>query len=231
MPASRTTRASLFALALAALLLSCGPTAVRADLSVTVQSSSAPVGGVGSFDVDLGNIGGMTSYNVSGFSVELSVSAGSGVSFTDANVSTTTAPYIFGTLQTPPLVSMTFPFPNTDFIASDSSATAPFFTTLMPGETFGLEHVSYSVAPGAALGPVTVSLVGLGTTTQILDLNGNLLPFTPANGTITITTAVPEPSSLRLWSSALFVASMTMLARRGLTSTLGKLSLRLRVRA
>ena len=101
----------------------------------------------------------------------------------------------------------------------------------MPGETFGLEHVSYSVAPGAALGPVTVSLVGLGTTTQILDLNGNLLPFTPANGTITITTAVPEPSSLRLWSSALFVASMTMVARRGLTSTLGKLSLRLRVRA
>ena len=215
MPASRTTRASLLALAWAVLLCH-GPTSARAGLVVTVVSSSALAGGVGSFDVNLSNIGGTTSYEVSGFSVELSVPAGSGITFTGANVSTA-LPYLFGTLQTPPLTFSTFP--NTDFIAGDSSQTSPFYTTLSPGGgSFGLEHVSYAVAPGTALGPVTVSIVGLGSTTEILAIDGTPFPSSSVNGTITVT-SVPEPSSLFLLSAGLIAASLAVGRRRRSTTS------------
>jgi hypothetical protein len=218
MLASRQTLSSVLSLCLAALFLCCAPGLARADIVVTVGSSSAPIGGTGSFDVNINNIGGSSSFQVSGFSVELMVAASSGITFKSADVSTTSG-YIFGTLQAPPI---TFSgFPNTDFIASDSSQTSPFFTTLNVGDHFGLLHVSYSVASSATTGPFTVSILGIGTTSQILDLSGNLIPFTPTNGTITLT-AVPEPSSLLLLSTALIVPVTSLarrrLARRALTS-------------
>jgi hypothetical protein len=82
-------------------------------------------------------------------------------------------------------------------------------------EISGLVHVSYAVASNATTGPFTVSILGVGTTSQILDLTGNLIPFTPTNGIVTLT-AVPEPSSLLLLSSALIVVPLTSLARRRL---------------
>jgi hypothetical protein len=212
MLASRRTLSSLFSLCLAALFLCCAPGLAQADIVVTVGSSSAPVGGTGSFDVNISNIGGTSPFQVSGFSVELMIAASSGITFSSADVNTT-SPYIFGTLQTPPLTSNSFP--NTDVIATDTSQTSPFFTTLNVGDQFGLVHVSYAVASNATTGPFTVSILGIGTTSQILDVSGNLIPFTPTNGTITLT-AVPEPSSLLLLSTALIVGSLTSLTRRGL---------------
>jgi hypothetical protein len=211
MLASRQTLSTALSLCLTALFLCCAPGLAQADIVVTVGSSSAPVGGTGSFDVDISNIGGSSSFQVAGFSVELMVASSSGITFTSADVNTT-SPYIFGTLQTPPLTSNSFP--NTDFIATDSSQTSPFFTTLNVGDQFGLVHVSYAVASNATTGPFTVSILGLGATSEFLDLGGNTIPFTPTNGTITLT-AVPEPSSLLLLSTALIVGSLTPLARRG----------------
>ena len=216
MSASRTTRVALLSMVLAAIVLALGPSEARADLVVTVLSSSAPVGGTGSFDVNLSN-NGATSVDVSGFSVELSVPGGSGVSFTAVDVNTT-ATYLFGTLQTPPLTFDTFP--TTDLTASDFSGTPPYVTTLQPNDTFGLEHVSYSVAPGTALGPVTVSILGLGTTTEILDIIGNpITPTDPTDGTITIMSAVPEPSTLWMLTSALIGVTFALGSRRHRTST------------
>jgi hypothetical protein len=211
MPAFQTSRASLLAMVLAGLFVSLGPVAARAELVVTVLSSSATVGGTGSFDVDLTNNSASTSYDVSGFSVELSVGGSSGVTFTGASVSTT-ANYLFGTLQSPPLTFNTFP--TTDFVASDSSMTSPYVTEVDPGATFGLEHVTFSVSPGAALGPVTVSILGLNTTTDTYDIDGNILPTSVATGAITILSAIPEPSSLRLLATGLIVASFIPFARR-----------------
>src|SRR4051794_6464344 len=110
MTASRTSVA--IALAISALSLAFGPSPARAALILTVANSTALTGGTGSFDVVLSSTSG--TFAVSGFAVELSVSGASGVRFTAANVNTTAAPYIFGTLQSPPLTFNTFP--NTDFI-------------------------------------------------------------------------------------------------------------------
>jgi hypothetical protein len=117
-----------------------------------VENSSATPGGTGSFDVVLINTSGTG--QVSGFSVELSVAANSGVKFTGATGSTTAAPYIFGTVQSSPLSFGPFPAPN--FTTSDSDMTSPGSVTM----TLSLEHVSYSMATGAPLGPVTVSKRG-----------------------------------------------------------------------
>jgi PEP-CTERM motif len=212
MLASRMTPA--FVLTLAALLLAFGPAPARADLVLIVENSTAPVGGTGSFDVLL--LSTLETFGVGGFSVELSVPAASGVTFTAVDTNTTAALYLFGTLQSPPFSFSTFP--TTDFIASDLDASAPGFVNVTPAGPFGLEHVTYSVTPGSAPGPVTVSIVGLSggaPTTLISDVGGGAIPFTPVNGTITIT-AVPEPSSLWLMSVALIGASLKTLARRGI---------------
>ena len=121
------------------------------------------------------------------------------MTFTGASVNTTTAPYLFTTLQSPPPFVLGL-LPSNDLIVADGDLTAPGFVTVSssPAVTFGIEHVRFDVAAGTPAGAVTVSILtdpdGL---TQINDLTGDLLPFTARNGTITIgTSAVPEPSSL-----------------------------------
>jgi hypothetical protein len=192
--ASRGRLAASGAIALcAALLLSGAPTPARAGLVLKIENSSAPPGGTGSFDVVLSDTTG--TFAVSGFQVELSVPGASGVHFSGVDTSTTTAPYLFGTLQTPPLSFDSFP--NTSFTASDSDATPPFFVTLNTGNEFGLVHVSYKVDAGTTLGTlVPVSIVTSGT---FLFDNAtpipNSIPYTPVNGTVTVS-AVPEPSTV-----------------------------------
>jgi hypothetical protein len=129
---------------------------------------------------------------VAGFSVEVTVPFASKVTFTNADVNTAN-PYIFGTLQSPPLSFNGFP--NIDLTVSDTSATVPGYKTLNPGDIFGLAHVTYAVAGNAPIGPVTVSIVPAGT--SLSDDSANAIAFTPANGTITIS-SVPEPSPLLL---------------------------------
>jgi hypothetical protein len=101
---------------------------------------------------------------------------------------------LFGTLQSPPLTFDSFP--TTDFTASDTDQTAPGFTTLNPGDVFGLAHVSYEVASGTSAGAVTVSLVPDGT--SLSDVTGSGIVFTPVGGSITINASTPEPSSLTM---------------------------------
>jgi hypothetical protein len=199
--------------ALMVLLLGLYPTPASAGLILQVANASAEAGGTGSFDVVLGATDG--TFQVSGFSVELLVAAGSGVTLTGASVDTMTAPYVFTTLQSPPLTFATFP--TTDFTASDSSMTSPGFVTLSgpPTETAGVEHVTFAVAAGTPGGAIPVSIV-IGDNTQILDVAGNILASTAANGTITInSSAVPEPSSLVIGSlSAALVGGAVALKRR-----------------
>jgi hypothetical protein len=182
-------------LLLTALARGLAPSAASAAAIIEAGSTSAAAGRTGSFDILLTSTGG--SFNVSAFSVELSVPSSSGVTFTGAGTGTTTASYLFSTLQSPPMTFATFP--TTDFIASDSSVTSPFFATIAPGQTVGLEHVTYSVAASAPSGVVPISIMSIGTDTQLLDLSDTLIPASGSNGSITVAgSAVPEPSSLVL---------------------------------
>jgi hypothetical protein len=213
MPSLRLSSTRILALAIAMPLLGVSPTRAVAGLVLTVEPSSAPAGGVGSFDVLLSDTGG--SYQIGSFSVELAVATNSHIEFTAASTNTTMASYIFGTLQSPPFYFNTFPIQ--DFTVSDASFTSPYYVTLTTGEVVGLEHVTYSVAAGTAPGPVTVTLADIGTGTSLADAIGNNVTFTASNGTITVTpSGVPEPSSLVLMTTALLgTASIAGVRRYG----------------
>jgi hypothetical protein len=194
----------------AALGLGVAPSAADAAAIIEAGSSTVAAGQSGSFDVVLTSTGG--SFDVSGFSVELSVPANSGVTFTGASAITTTAGYLFSTLQTPPLTFSAFP--TTDFVISDASVTPPdFFVTVAPGQTYGLGHVTYSVASGTHPGVIPDSLLNLGTTTELLDVSDHVITSSVSNGSITVVgTSVPEPSSLILW----LITAVTLLAAGGI---------------
>jgi hypothetical protein len=197
---------------LTALLVSVMAAPASAGLTLQVENVTAQAGGTGSFDVVLSALAG--SFDVSGFSVELAVDPGSGVTFTGVSENTTTAAYIFTTLQSPPF--STSSFPTTDFFAADSDMTAPGYVTLSDTgtSTLGVAHVTFSVASGAPAGPTTVA-IELGTNTQVLDVNANLFPVATENGIITVSgTAVPEPSSLVESSIALTLAFVVIGLRR-----------------
>ena len=156
-------------------------------------TSVAP-GSSGSFDVLLIDTDptGTAGYNVSGNSLELTLSGPAGFTFTDATVNTS-VPYIY--VQSTdvnlgvPFSSNTFP--NTDFVGGDAEFASPFFRTVNPGDIFGLVHVSYTVAP-TAFGTATITIANLNVDTSLSDINGSLIPFTAVNGSIS---TVPEPAT------------------------------------
>jgi hypothetical protein len=182
---------------LAATSLALAASPAQAGLVFEVLNSTAKSGGLGSFDVVLLDTGG--TYQVSGFSIEPVVSAGSGVKFTSATPNPIAAAYLFGTYQSAPSPFATDPnnpnspaqFPLTDFVASDADFTAPYFVTLNTGNEYGLAHVTYSVAQGTPTGSITVSLASSGT--SLSDINGDPITFTTSNGIIGV---VPEPASI-----------------------------------
>ena len=197
--------------AVAALLLGSMAAPARAGLIITVLDSSAAPGETGTFDITIINTGA-SSVNISSFSIDPTLSPTSGVHFTDVTTATTLT-YIFAGSSG---VSASSPFsfdafPNTDFVASDSSFASIGYQAIAAGATLGLAHVFYSVDAGASLGavPVTLDLTG----TSLADGYGNLLNFTAANGTITIASrAVPEPSTVLLMGIG---GGLLFLGRRG----------------
>ena len=102
-------------------------------------------------------------------------------------------------------------FPNTDFIASDSSFTRPFVTTLTHGQQFGLDHVTYSVASGTPLGPVTVSLQAAGTPRSRTSTAPRPVHLVQRHASRY--SAVPEPSSVCLLLTVLIGAFLVVRGR------------------
>ena len=205
-PRSRTPRLLLGA-AVAAVLLVASAMPARAALVVTVLGSSATPGGTGSFDVTLQNTGS-TGVDIAGFQVELSVPGSSGILFTGATRGTSDL-YIFDAAPGPDPLNNDpgNPFPNADFIGSDTYFAVPGYTTLGAGLTVGLMHVTYSVGASTPVGLVTVSILpydpDTGGGTQLTDVETQPIePLERVPGTIRVTDstpgAVPEPSTLVL---------------------------------
>jgi hypothetical protein len=184
------------ALALAiALAAACwtGP-ACRADLVIEAPTLTVGPGSAGSFDILITSTGG--SFNVASDTVELTLSGLSGVSFTGASIETIT-PYIYGAVSaTTEGSTFTFStFPGTTFETFDFLLTLGA-QTISAGDVFGLVNVTYSVDPGAT--PGASGTLTLGTDTSLADAVGNNVSFTALDGSITIASAVPEPTSVVL---------------------------------
>jgi hypothetical protein len=172
---------------------------------------TVPPGFAGTFELDLLNPSTNTqSFNVAGFQFELQVPAGSGVLFTGATTSTAAATYIFAgnsiadaLFGSSLIVSPPPPPATSDLLGLDTVATPGSFTTLNPGNSFGLGLISFTVDESAAAGIVPVSIIPFDVNTApngtlISDNLGNSIPFTASDGTITIqagTIVVPEPST------------------------------------
>jgi hypothetical protein len=183
----------------AVLILVDAAASARASLVVTVLNARAAPGDSGAFDVTINNTGPAPIPFVS-FQLELSVEPNSGVHFTDATRDTK-ATYVFA--SSPGQFPFSYDkFPNVDLSTSDGYRLMPENPMLGVGETFGLEHVSFSVDPGTPFGSVGVSILpydyGTGDGTLLLfnDSGRFSLDYTAVNGTIQV--ALPEPSTLLL---------------------------------
>jgi hypothetical protein len=72
----------------------------------------------------------------------------------------------------------------------------------MPGQSFGLANVSFSVSATTPNGLDTMSFLNV----SLTDINGNAIPVTSSNGSIQVGPAViPEPSTLIQATTALLI--------------------------
>jgi hypothetical protein len=197
----------------------------RADgLVISAPDITASAGSSGSFLVlitDPSN--SATSYNVAGDSFELTLTGTAGISFTNVTTDTSASPY-----NTPyiyansvandydlPLYTTLTP---TNLTASDAFdvSYSPGYTTLMPGGTYALGLVSYTVSPTAMAGSSDTIAFGAMPYTSLSDNNSNSLGFATTNGSITIA-SVSEPSTSALGMIAIAIAGLTVFwsRRRG----------------
>jgi hypothetical protein len=225
-PARRVERRTRLALAVA-LVLAAGlwdATSGRAGGLVIEAPNLVGVvpGTSGTFDVLLVDTDptGTPGYNLAGDSLQvvLSGSAGSSIQFTNATINTVSAPYIFTQSLDGnngfPLFTNTLP--STVLMTSDVGdviGSYPGYTTVNPGETFGLANVSYTVSTSAPAGTSdAITFVLANGATSLSDPNGVAIPFTVMNGSIG--TVVPEPSSLTQGTIAALTGVGLMLVLR-----------------
>ena len=163
----------------------------RAGVILSIQSVAANQNTVGnSFDVLLTNTG-PSGISIDGFTFGLQT-ANANISFTDVTINTSTASYIFAgnSLLGPDLTG-----PITGQSVNTFDLTAASATSIAAGSTFGLGHVFFSVAGGATPGGYAVNFVA--PSTSLADAAGAPVAITSlVGGTVTIDSAVPEPSSL-----------------------------------
>ncbi len=168
-----------------------------AGLVLEAPNLTAAAGSSGSFNLLLVNTNpaGGDSFHIAADSFGLSLGGPLSITFTDVSINTI-VPYIYVTSATTqgggPLSLDTFP--NTQFTASDSEFAAPGLRTLSPGDTFGLADVSYTV--GSATPNLTDTIAFGSLATSLSDENGNAIPFTTSDGSITISISIPEPSAI-----------------------------------
>jgi len=184
--------------AFAVAFLWCGHPCRAAGLLISAPVVNAAAGSSGSFDVTImNNSTNGTSYDVAADVVELALTGPSGVNFTGVSIATA-GTYIYAVSATTQGSTFSFStFPGTALETFDFDVSSVGFREIDPGQTFGLVHVTYSVAASAA--PGTGSLT-FGQDTSLSDPTGaNITDFSVQAGSFTVTsTSVPEPSSLIL---------------------------------
>ena len=169
-------------------------------------------GSSGSFDIVLvnTNAAGGASYDVSTDSLDVSIVGPAGITITGVTTSTT-SPYIFAAsiANDYPATFATINGAGTGFTAGDAADVVgnyPGYQVVNPGETYGLANVTFTVSAGAVPGSTdTIAINGINVDTALSDINCNLLPATAQNGTLVLSAAVPEPSTLILGLAAVLI--------------------------
>jgi len=188
-------------------LMMCG-TPARASTLFTSGNALVRPGDVGdSLDVFLTNTG-PSAITVGAFSFGISVSAASGVTFTDATVNTVLFSYIFtgSSLFGPDITNPMQTLPGTAITASDLTTLAG--VTVGSGSSVGLGHVFFNVGLGAPIGPLTVTVTAFPTSSLSDALGNNINIDTLVNGTITVASTVPEPATVGLVGLGLVAVAM-----------------------
>ena len=179
------------------------PARANSLLIMTVENVAVSPGSTGSFDILLANDSTATSsITIAGFSVDVVVPGGSGVTFTGLDDLTTSATYIFdgNSLGFSSTVTGTELLGN-DFAAVDGTILDP------GGPAFGLAHITFSVDAGTLPGSIPVSLIDYQAGTSVSDTAAQNLDFTINNGIISVqgSPAVPEPTSFVMASAAVVI--------------------------
>lgn len=171
------------------LFLYCQAPAVAATLNTWVVNSSASSGSSGTFDVAINSPGGAIAIN--SFTIMVSVPSNSGITLLSASSLTNALnePYVFTGIA-----NSTFSPVVNSASAITITATASSYSVNVGAATVGLADVSFAVSPGAAGGPVTVTL-----SPSVFSPNGDPVPTGASNGSITVT---PEPALLSLFALA-----------------------------
>ncbi len=175
-------------LALIGLVLLPGPRA-SADVFIEVDPIlNVAAGSTGNvFDVYL-----YTSADVPdlvSFGVSISVPTGSGISLVSGSEGTTD-PYIFSANNTG--LQFNNPSgPETGYLGDDASPS----TSLTGGQYYGLGRISFDVSGSTPTGDYALTI---DPGDSLFDSSFNPIAFTPLNGVIHVTNAVPEPASIVL---------------------------------
>jgi hypothetical protein len=193
--ANRLLSRDFLKLSVLGFMLSLGAAlpSARATLVIEAPDIIAAPGSSGEFDVLIRN-DGPDSFDISSFTLQLTLEGGAGALFNPApTIATTSREYIFvDSIVAMGLVDFSADaFPTDSFIAADTEFTDPFFRTIGPGDSFGLAHVFFELDP-AASGPWTLTI---GPGTSLSDPQGNLIDFSVRNGSVTV---IPEPASAAL---------------------------------
>jgi len=211
---TRRSGTGLVLMAVAAGFLWGGTPCQAAGLLISAPAVNAAAGSSGAFDVTITNTNGTngTSYDVAGDTVELGLTGPSGVNFTGVSIATADT-YIYAVSATTQGSVFSYStFPGTVLETFDFDVSSVGFREIDPGQTFGLVHVTYSVAAGAA--PGTGSLT-FGPDTSLSDPTGaNIADFTAPAGSFTVS-SVPEPSSLILLAAGVVAVSLCRARKRG----------------
>ena len=199
-------------MAVAVGFLWCG-TACQAGLLISAPAVNAVAGSSGSFDVTITNTNaaGGTSYDIAADTVELTLTGPSGVNFTGVSIATADT-YIYAVSATTKGSTFSFStFPGTTLETFDFDVSSLGYREIDPGQTFGLVHVTYSVAANAA--PGTGSLT-FGPDTSLSGPTGQHHRFTTPPGSFTVS-SVPEPSSLILLAVGAAAVAIYRASKRG----------------
>lgn len=211
------------------LLLLCagltGPGTAQAGLVFLATPSQAAPGGSGWFDIVLLNDSdpetGPT-YQVGGFSVEMTVAGDSGVTLTGASEATDDQ-YIYFDNPSGPTLAWTLV--DNGISLSDLSQVGPdYFRSVAPGESVGLARVLYSIDPllpvTGPLAQIAVEFNAEGTTASGAD---GITPLAASfsDGTIESVPEIDPATGVSALALVAGVLAMVERHRRGLARALG----------